>query len=324
MKRKILLLVAVLVLFSGCSQVENQLSTVTLMLDYTPNTNHSGIIVAQSLGYYEEEGIDLQILQPAEVSVPTAVATNQVDLGVSYQEDVLMANQQDMNLMTIYGILNHNTSGLMSFKDKGIETPKDLENKTYCGWGSDLEKSLIDSLMKENDADPNLLTRINATTSFLNSDPNECDVFWEFEAWAGIEAQSNGIDYNYIAFNDYGFDEYTPVIITSQEYLENNKYIIQSFINATIRGYEYAYNNPEETAIIFTEEYPEYDLDFIMQSQYYINEYYINDENNKFGYISDSIWENFKNYLISENIIENDNNKGYTNEFIDNYYQSNN
>lgn len=323
MNKKLLFIIALLTFsLAGCAN-NNDLTKVTLMLDYTPNTNHSGIIAAKEQGFYEDQGIDLEIIQPAEVNSVTSVATNQVDFGVSYQEDVVLANNQGMNITSIYGILNHNTSGLISKKDKNIKTPKDLENKTYCGWGSDLETSIISSLMEENNADPSKLTIINSGTNFISDTGDECDVFWEFESWAGIQAQQNNIAYNYIPFVDYGFDEYTPVIITSQDYVDNNKELVQSFINATIKGYQYAYDNPEKTANIFVSVYPEYNLDFITASQNYINQYYINDTNDMFGYQSSNIWNDFSDYLINNNLVENKSDKDFTNEFIDKYYESN-
>ncbi len=296
---------------------------VTLMLDYTPNTNHTGIYVANQLGYYDEENIELDIVQPGETSVEMAVDQGVVDFGISYQENVLMAREEGMDIVSIYAILSHNTSGLMSYSNKGIETPADLENMTYCGWGGPVEMAFVQTLAIQAGIDPNTIEYQIAESGFFNSDPDQCDFFWEFAGWSGIEANQNDIDYNYIPLFDYGIDEYTPVIITSGSFIDQKPELVQDFISATIKGYEYAYSNPVESAEIFSEINPSYDPDFILESQEYISPYYIDQENLKAGYQEKDIWIDFTQFLYNNQIIKTNDFKGaYNNEFVNFYYES--
>lgn len=69
----------------------NKLEKVTLVLDYTPNTNHTGIYLAKEKGYYKDQGIDLEIIQPSDSDSATLVASDKAQFGVSYQEDVTYA-----------------------------------------------------------------------------------------------------------------------------------------------------------------------------------------------------------------------------------------
>jgi ABC-type nitrate/sulfonate/bicarbonate transport system substrate-binding protein len=113
------------------------LTKVTLVLDYLPNTNHTGFYVALNKGYYKEAGLDLKIIEPADNTVTTLIATGQGNYGLSYQEDVTYALTSDdpLPIKAIATIIQHNTSGFASYKGKNITRPKDFEGKIYAGWG---------------------------------------------------------------------------------------------------------------------------------------------------------------------------------------------
>ncbi|MEG1662152.1 MAG: ABC transporter substrate-binding protein, partial [Clostridiales bacterium] len=151
MSKKLLVLVlllSMLVVVSGCGGAENpdtaqtpdvsadvaDVEKVTLMLDWTPNTNHTGFYVAQALGYYEEAGLQLEIIQPSEDGANMAVAAGQAQFGVGFQETLLPAITADapLPITAIAAILAHNTSGLISMKDKNIASFKDLEGVSYA------------------------------------------------------------------------------------------------------------------------------------------------------------------------------------------------
>lgn len=67
------------------------LTPVKFALDWTPNTNHTGIYVAKEKGYFEEQGLDVEILLPGEVGVNQLLAAGKADFGVSYQEGLTQA-----------------------------------------------------------------------------------------------------------------------------------------------------------------------------------------------------------------------------------------
>ncbi len=321
MKKILLIVILSLITLTGCKKED--LTNVTLMLDYTPNTNHTGIYVAKDLGYYEEEGIDLEIVDTGSNGVEQAVSTGTVDFGISYQENLTMSNDQGLkNLKSIYTILNENTSGLISLKEKDIVKPEDLKDKTYCGWGSDVETAIVKYVAKEGNVEDKDVKIVNGGTDFLRSDKNECDYFWEFKGWSGIEANLEGTDFNWISLRDLGLDWYTPIIITSDDLIESDKEIVQGFINATIKGYTYAAENPEKASEIFLKYNKSYDKEFIESSQNYLSRYYLN-ESSLAGYQEEKIFKDFTNFLKDNDIIKDVDYKTlYTNEFVEEYYQS--
>lgn len=161
MKKWLVLLFAAL-LITGCStskKVDNAqqkkqdkqdaLKKVTVVLDWTPNTNHTGLYVAKEKGYFKEQGLDVKIIMPGEAGADQLVASGKSQFGVGYQEGVTQARIQGVPLVSIAAVIQHNTSGFASPAEKNIKSPKDFTGKTYGGWGSPVEKSIIESLMKK-------------------------------------------------------------------------------------------------------------------------------------------------------------------------------
>ena len=153
---------------SSASDENSNLKEVTLVLDYVPNTNHTGIYVAQEKGYFEDEGLKVNIIEPGDNNTSAAlVAAGKGNFGVSYQEDVTYARaaEEPMPIKAIATIIQHNTSGFASLKDSGIESPADFEGKTYAGWQSPSEEAVIQAVMKAAGADPSTLTIVGADGS---------------------------------------------------------------------------------------------------------------------------------------------------------------
>ena len=95
----------------GCAQTSDsdkkELTKVTLMLDYTPNTNHTGFYVAKNKGYYKEAGLDVDIIEPGDNATTSMVAAGKADFGISYQEDVTYAltSEDPLPIKTIATII---------------------------------------------------------------------------------------------------------------------------------------------------------------------------------------------------------------------------
>ena len=108
---------------------EKELKKVTVVLDWTPNTNHTGLYVAKDQGYFEKEGLDVEIIMPGEAGADQLVASGKADFGVSYQESITQARIQDVPIVSIAAVIQHNTSGFASPVEKNIVTPKDFPAK---------------------------------------------------------------------------------------------------------------------------------------------------------------------------------------------------
>lgn len=313
-------------ILTGCSsekkETKNGLKKVTMVLDWTPNTNHTGLYVALDKGYFKDEGLDVEIVQPSEGGAPTLVATGKADFGISYQEEVTFAktSEDPLPIKAIATVLQHNTSGFASPKNKNITSPKDFEGKVYGGWGSPSEDAILDAVMKKDNKNFSKLDVVNiGEDDFFTAVNKNVDMMWIFEGWTGIEAKQKGVELNYIPLRDLDkrLDYYTPLIISSEKLLKEDPELAKKFLYATNKGYEYAINNPEESAKILVKYSPEIDENLAIESQKYLSKEYKSDAN-RWGEMKDSVWNNYTSFLKEYNLIEKDlkPSDAYTNEFL--------
>ena len=88
--------------------------------------------VALDQGYYKEAGMDVSIVEPTEGATATLIAVGKGDFGISYQEDVTIArtSADPLPVKAVAALIQHNTSGFVTYGDKDIHSPKDFEGKT--------------------------------------------------------------------------------------------------------------------------------------------------------------------------------------------------
>lgn len=321
MKCNKLKLIILLVILFGIGiwlnhETPEKTTKIKVALDWTPNTNHTGMYVAQNKGYYRDAGLDVEIIQPSEMATENLVAMNKVDFGVSFMPNLIINNaNNDTNLISVLALVGNDQSGFGSKQEKGIKRPKDLENKTYCGSDSAIEHAMIDTMVKEDGGNPSLVNYQTSTVSFENA-PSECDFMWIYDGWEGIKAKQDDIAINLLKFSDYLPKQYAPILITSQKYNNENEKIVQKFIDATIKGYEYAINYPEASAEILISENPELksDQEFIQQSQIKLSSEYKTTE--KYGYQTDKVWQDYYDWLEKNDIVPDVNKTYYTNKYV--------
>ncbi len=298
------------------------LKKVTVILDYVPNTNHTGMYVSLDKGYYEEEGLDVEIIEPTDGATATLVAQQKGTFGISYQEDVTIAltSADPLPIKTIATIIQHNTSGFVSLADSGIESPADFEDKTYAGWGGPGESAVLEACMTKAGADFSKLNVVISDGSGFEALGKSCDIMWFFEAWDNVMASMNDCALNYMPCRDLDerLDYYTPVIITSNEVIESDPEMVSAFLRATKRGYEDVIADPDAGAEILSQHAPNYDLEMLKISQGILAEKYMEDTDT-WGMMKDEVWDNYSSFLQEYGVIKESipASECYTNEFLE-------
>ena len=294
-----------------------------LVLDWTPNTNHTGLYVAMDKGYYKDAGIELEIVQPPEDGAEVLVASGKADFGISFQDTMAGALSKDspLPIKAVAAITQHNTSGIMSRKGDGITTPKGLEGKKYATWDLPIEKAILKNVVEKDGGDFAKVELIPSTVTDEVSalSTKQIDAVWVYYGWAGISAKEKGFDFDYFAFKDINptFDYYTPVLITNDDMIKNNSDTVKKFLEATKKGYEFAAGNPQDAAEILLKYAPEIDSKLANASQEYLSTCYI-DKDIPWGYIDSERWRNFYRWINENNLLEHriDEGAGLDNEFI--------
>lgn len=302
---------------------EKETEKITFVLDWTPNTNHTGLYAAQSLGYFEQQGLEVEIVQPPEDGADALVASGKAQFGVSFQDIMApgVAGENALPTTAVAALIQHNTSGIVSRKGEGMDTPKGMEGKKYATWDSPVEKATIQNVIEEDGGDYSKVEMIPSTVtdevSALQS--KSVDAIWIFYAWAGVKMEVEGLETDYFAFKDINpvFDYYTPVIIANQEFLETEPETARKFLSALKDGYEYAIENPEEAAKLLCEAAPELDEELVVESQKYLADQY-KAEVEQWGYIDPERWNAFYRWLNENKLVENEipENAGFSNDYL--------
>lgn len=323
-KKYLSICISALLLFtalSGCIGNSDNPNKITVVLDWTPNTNHTGMYVAQELGYYADQNLEVEIMQPPEDGAPALVASGKAQFGIDFQESFgpALAADSPLPITAVGAILSHNTSGIVSIKSANINSPKDLEGKRFSAWSAPLVDAIMRTVIEKDGGDPAKVDILpGSVTDVVSALKANMDAVWIYEGWDGVALTLSDLDVNYMSFADLDerFDFYTPIIIASNDYLESSPDQAKAFMSATAKGYEYAIENPEEAAKILLKYAPELSEDMVIASQQYLADKYKADAP-YWGYIDSARWARFYDWMYDQELMTVQlGESGFTNEFL--------
>ena len=314
----------VVLLLAGCTgQGETPVQQdVTLMLDWVPNTNHTGIYVAQANGYFGDVGLNVTIIEPGEVYAEHAVAAGAADFGVSFQEQVTLARAGEVPIVSIAAIIQHNSSGFAARTELGTHSPRDWEGLRYGSFGSPFEAPTLNMLMKCDGGDFEALEIVD--TGFSDPlallDEAQTDLAWIFYGWQGIQAEYEGINLQIVMMEDWIDcipDYYTPIFIASEETIRERPQIVRAFLKAIARGYRFAIDNPDQAAEILLEAVPELNEELVHRSQSWLSPRYQADAS-QWGEQEIQVWQAYSAWMIENGILAESIQAGdaFTNDFL--------
>ncbi|GHB73054.1 ABC transporter substrate-binding protein [Persicitalea jodogahamensis] len=286
------------------------MNKVTLALDWTPNTNHTGFFVAKELGFYTEAGLDVDILSPASDGYATTPAKKlelgECDFAIAPFESVISLNTKarKVNAFAIAALLQEDISSIVTLTGSGITRPRDLSGRTYASYQARYEDAIVTQMIINDggtgDLDIVYPAKLGIWDTLVN---NEADSTWIFDNWEGIEAESNGLPLTHFRLADYGIPyAYSPVILTTKEGLSENTEVYKAFLQATKRGFQSAIAKPTQAVGILTNHLPERDIKMINvgKSQEYVLPYYGNEGN--WGVMEKSRIDRFLNWLVEHKL----------------------
>lgn len=294
-----------------------------LLLDWTPNTNHIGAYVALKRGFFAKYNLDVEIIPFADSSVELLVGNRQAEFGYSYQDSFTFARaaESPVPIVAVAAVIQHNTSGFASLPQKKIRSPEDFAGKTYGAFGSPIEEAIITTLISPYGLERDSVTFIQAGTMdfFTALDREIYDFAWVFKGWTGIESEIREIPLQFIMLSDLApiFDYYTPLIISSEDFLSSEAAVAGNFMQALQEGYDWAIEHAQEAAAILYESEPALDPVLVRESLIYLGTQF-RGEAEFWGKMESEVWERFTVWLQENNFIPAEFNihSSYTNEFL--------
>ena len=303
---------------------ESPSKKISIVLDWTPNTNHTGLFVAKELGYFKEEGLEnVEIVQPPEGSTTALIGAGGAQFGISFQDTLAKSFSSDnpVPVTAVAAIISHNTSGIISVKDKGIDSPKKLEGHKYATWDDEIEKAILKKIITDDGGDFKKVKMIpNTVTDVVTALKTDIDAVWVYYAWDGIATELAGLQTNFLNFADYGkeLDYYSPVIIANNDYLKKNPEEAKKVLKAIKKGYEYSIKNPKEEANILVKNATELKLELVTASQEWLASKYTSYAT-EWGVIDQKRWDLFYEWLFKNGLIKKEIPKGYgfSNDYLE-------
>ncbi len=249
--RKLLILLLLLNILLNASEKEK----VTLYLDWLNQFQFAGYYIAKDKGYYSDLGIDVDIVEYSNNdNIITKVTEKSKNYGIG-KSSLIVNKFEGKNILLLSSFFQNSPLVLVTLQSSNIKNPKDLINKkvmiTKDAKDSIAIKAMIvsqgvkiDELIIQNHSfnlDDLINGKTDAMACYLSNEPH-------------ILKEKN-IKYNVLNPYTYGFDFYEGILFTSQKELDENPTRVHNFNQASIKGWEYAFNNIEESAKLIYEKY---------------------------------------------------------------------
>jgi ABC-type nitrate/sulfonate/bicarbonate transport system substrate-binding protein len=283
------------------SQAQPARERVSVALDWTPNTNHTGIYVAERLGYYRSAGIDLRILPYASTAPETLVSHGKADFGFSYSAGVAFARASGADVTSVFAVLQHTALEIGVRADRSdIKTPKDLDGKTYAGFGTPDEKPLLETVIRHAGGTGAFKDVTLNTSAYDAVYRGAADFTLPLATWEVIQAKLVGKPLKTFKLSAFGVpSEYSSLIASSDAYLHAHGALARRFLAATTRGYEYAAAHPRAAARILiamnkqvlTQPQLVYESAALMARSYYL------DASRRVGTQTLAAWKGYAGFL---------------------------
>ena len=256
MKRILSILLVCVLLLCGCSTNNNngnsnELKELDVVLDWYPNALHAFMYVAIEKGYYEEEGLKVNIQFPSNSNdAISLVAAGQADIGLYYQQDVIQARtKQNVPVKSIGAVVQGPLNIVLSLKEKNITTAEDLVGKTIGYAGTELSEALTRSVMNYVGADYSDVTMIDVGFDLMSSMTTG-----NVDATIGClvnhevpQMEEEGFSVNWFDLDEYGVPTYYEgVFLANDNAIENDSETLKAFLRASAKGFADMKANPEE------------------------------------------------------------------------------
>jgi putative hydroxymethylpyrimidine transport system substrate-binding protein len=245
--------IVLILLLSACNKEDNE--KVSIMLDWYPNAVHSFLYIAEEKGYFEDEGIELDIQFPANPTDPiNLAAAGKVTMGITYQPDVIIAkSEQNIGIKSVGVLVRSPLNHVAFLEESGIKSPKDLEGKTVGYSGIPLNEAILATMMKADDADYSKVNMVDVGFE-LNSSLISKKADAVIGAYINHEVpllEYEGFPTGYIDPTDFEIPSfYELVVVTSDDTWKNNQKNIEAFWRAAGKAFDDMEKDPEEALSI--------------------------------------------------------------------------
>ena len=289
------------------AQSEPEPDVIRVQLDWLPNTNHTGIYVAMAQGWYEEEGIEIEILPYSGAAGEILLDQDVADVAFSFPTYLPFFRAQGFDIVSIAAVLQTNPTEVAVLADGPITRPRDLDGQIYGGFGGPAEQSQWEWVVRADGGQGDISGVILDTAAYEALYEGRVQAVEPFVTWEGIEAKQRGIELRTWKYTDFGIPDYPgTVLVAARALVDSDPDLLTRFLAATIKGYEYAVSEPNEAAqmmidIAGEDVFPNLELVFesarLLAAQYYV------DPEGRWGSQTLEQWEGYAAWLFEQGLL---------------------
>jgi ABC-type nitrate/sulfonate/bicarbonate transport system substrate-binding protein len=307
--KKFVALAATIVSIAGltaCSQ-SSQSDTIRFALDWTPNTNHTGLYVALQEGYFADAGLNVEVLPYNNTSPDTLVDSGNAEFGISTQSSTTFAKAAGAQIVSVLAPLQHWATGIGVRADRDdIPSPKALDGKVYAGFGDTGEQAGLRQIIQNDGGTGEYETVVLGTSAYEAVYSGTADFTVSYLAWEGIEAEHSGTPMKYFESTDYGFpDAYAITVSGNENWLNDNPDDARKFVQALQRGYQLAADDPDRAAQDVIDANPGMFTDekLVFESQEMLAAKYMKDSSGTVGGQDLDKWSEYSKFLYENDVL---------------------
>lgn len=305
------IIVASIVISQRAQEQAGDLEQVSIRLEWLHQAQFAGFYVADRKGFYRDHNLDVTI-NPGGIDFPAVqmVASGSDDFGLEEGERILGARGKEVPVVALATLYRKNPTLFFSLKNSGITKAEEFVGKKV---GTVPDTRLLLSKMLE---------RAGVNESAVKIIPVEYDITplltGEIDVWPGyainepLLAEEQGYEVNRIWPSDYGINAYSMTLFTSEELIEKKPDVVRSFVEATIEGWNYAYNHPEEAVEItlsYSDQLNREHETKMMEASLEL----LKPDNKPIGHMDRKVWEEMQGIFLDQRINIDE---MFTNEFL--------
>jgi putative hydroxymethylpyrimidine transport system substrate-binding protein len=250
----IALAVCCAVIAAGCGEKSEHghgdSESVTLALDFYVNPDHAGIYTALDRGYFDEAGLEVKPVVPSDPSSPIRqVAAGRADLAISYEPEVLLAQDQGLPVVAIAALVDRPLTSLISLPDAGIADVRDLAGKTVATAGIPYQEDYLDTILDRVGVASDDVTQVDVGLNLLPAllSGRADAILGGFSNIEGVDLAERGDDPRVVPVDQLGIPTYDElVLVANSDDIDNDHKTARLFIAALERGTREAVKQPGE------------------------------------------------------------------------------
>jgi NitT/TauT family transport system substrate-binding protein len=322
LRRFISVLLVFLFTVSACSPVPSapQLTPITVQLSWLHQAQFAGLYAADQQGYFADEGLKVSFLEGGpNVDFIAPVADGRAQFGIAQPADLILARAAGKPVRSIAAIFQRSPIVFFALQKSGITRPQDFVGKKIRT-AVTVDQTLL-ALMSRMGISPDQYETVNLPSDVKLFASGDVPVWGGYFNVLALEVQKAGYKINIISPDDYGIHFYGDVIIATDDLIRKNPDLALRFTRATLRGWQYAVEHPEELGSDVKKYYPGADVG-LESAKMTTSIPLVNTGDNPIGWMNNETWDGMANTLRAENVLKGPVNVKdvYTLQFLEEIY----